>query len=126
MDSGQLKITPDHRTSLIVDPPDGRIPPLVPLSPEREKAKKEREVALARFNQGMPDSFMDATLPVRCIIRTDSPPYLPLVYNNDFQIFQSPGYVVNLKVIVVDEGQVGRRVGPNNTAYRQGSVQDRK
>jgi hypothetical protein len=94
MDSRHLKITPDHRTSLIVDPPDGRIPPLVPLSPEREKAKKEREVALARFNQGMPDSFMDATLPVRCIIRTDSPPYLPLVYNNDFQIFQSPGYVV--------------------------------
>ena len=31
MDSRHLKITPDHRTSLIVDPPDGRIPPLVPL-----------------------------------------------------------------------------------------------
>ena len=29
----------DKRTSLIVDPPDGRIPPLVPLSPEREKAR---------------------------------------------------------------------------------------
>ena len=34
------------------------------------------------------------SLPVRCIIRTDSPPYLPTIYNNDFQIFQSPGYVV--------------------------------
>jgi len=33
-------------------------------------------------------------LPVRCIIRTDSPPYLPTIYNNDFQIFQSPGFVV--------------------------------
>jgi hypothetical protein len=31
---------------------------------------------------------------VRCIIRTDSPPYLPTIYNNDFHIFQSPGYVV--------------------------------
>ena len=31
---------------------------------------------------------------MRCIIRTDSPPYLPTIYNNDFQIFQSPGYVV--------------------------------
>jgi hypothetical protein len=31
---------------------------------------------------------------VRCIIRTDSPPYLPTIYNNDFQIFQSPGTVV--------------------------------
>ena len=33
------------------------------------------------------------SLPVRCIIRTDSPPYLPTIYNNDFQIFQSPGFV---------------------------------
>jgi hypothetical protein len=31
---------------------------------------------------------------VRCIIRTDLVPYLPTIYNNDFQIFQSPGYVV--------------------------------
>ena len=93
MDARRLKITADRRTSLIVDPPDGRIPPLVPLSPEREKARAARAVALARFNAGLPDSFLDATLPVRCIIRTDSPPYLPIVYNNDLQIFQSPGLV---------------------------------
>jgi hypothetical protein len=31
---------------------------------------------------------------VQCIIRTDSPPYLPTIYNNDFHIFQSPGFVV--------------------------------
>ena len=36
----------------------------------------------------------ELSLPVRCIIRTDSPPYLPTIYNNNFQIFQSPGYVV--------------------------------
>jgi len=94
MDSRHLRITPDHRTSLIVDPPDGRIPPLVPLSPEREQAKKANAAAVARFNAGMPDTFTDLSLPVRCIIRTDSPPYLPASYNNDFQIFQSPGYVV--------------------------------
>jgi hypothetical protein len=94
MDSRHLKITPDHRTSLIVDPPDGRIPPLVTLSPEREQAKKARAASVARFNAGMPDTFTDFSLPVRCIIRTDSPPYLPASYNNDFQIFQSPGYVV--------------------------------
>jgi hypothetical protein len=67
---------------------------LVPLSPEREKAKAARTAAAARFNAGLPDKFTDASLPVRCIIRTDSPPYLPTIYNNDFQIFQSPGYVV--------------------------------
>jgi hypothetical protein len=94
MDSRRLKITADHRTSLIVDPPDGRIPPLVPLSPEREKARAARAAAGARFNAGLPDTYRDASLAVRCIIRTDSPPYLPTIYNNDFQIFQSPGFVV--------------------------------
>ena len=94
MDARRLKITADHRTSLIVDPPDGRIPPLVPLAPEKQKARDARQVANARFNAGLPDSVYDMSLPVRCIIRTDSPPYLPTIYNNDFQIFQSPGYVV--------------------------------
>jgi hypothetical protein len=93
MDARRLKITADHRTSLIVEPRDGRIPPLVPLSPERQAARAARAAANARFNQGLPDDFTDMSLPVRCIIRTDSPPYLPTIYNNDFQIFQSPGIV---------------------------------
>ena len=94
MDARRLKITADRRTSLIVDPADGRIPPLVPLSPERQKARAARVDANARFNAGMPYSPEEMSLPVRCIIRTDSPPYLPTIYNNDFQIFQSPGFVV--------------------------------
>jgi hypothetical protein len=94
MDARRLKITADHRTSLIVDPPDGRMPPLVPLSPQRQKVRTARSEANARFNAGMPDTPEEMSLPVRCIIRTDSPPYLPTIYNNDFQIFQSPGYVV--------------------------------
>src|SRR5262249_58940768 len=52
MDARRLKITADRRTSLIVDPPDGRIPPLVPLSPERQKARAARADANARFNAG--------------------------------------------------------------------------
>jgi hypothetical protein len=94
MDSRRLKITADRRTSLIVDPPEGRIPPQVPFPPEREKARAARAAANARFNAGLPQSIEDFSLPVRCIIRTDLPPYLPTIYNNNFQIFQSPGYVV--------------------------------
>jgi hypothetical protein len=94
MDARRLKITADRRTSLIVDPPDGRMPPTVPLSPERQRVRAERAAAGARFQAGMPDVSTEMSLPIRCIIRTDSPPYLPTIYNNDFQIFQSPGYVV--------------------------------
>jgi hypothetical protein len=94
MDARRLKITADHRTSLIIDPPDGRIPPTVPLTPEKQKARAARAAAVARFNAGLPDNHQEMSLPVRCIIRTDSPPYLPTIYNNDFHIFQSPGYIV--------------------------------
>jgi len=93
MDARRLKITADHRTSLIVEPRDGRIPPPVPLSPERQAARAARAAANQRFNDGLPDDHLDMSLPVRCIIRTDSPPYLPTIYNNDFQIVQSPGVV---------------------------------
>jgi hypothetical protein len=94
MDARRLKVTADHRTSLIVDPPDGRIPPLVRISAERQKEHDERAAALARFNAGMPNTYMDFDLPIRCVVRTDMPPYMPIIYNNDFQIVQSPGYVV--------------------------------
>jgi len=94
MDSRRLKITADRRTSLIVDPPDGRLPPTVPISAERQKIRAERAAAGARFQAGMPNVATEMSLPIRCIIRTDSPPYLPTIYNNDFQIYQSPGYVV--------------------------------
>ena len=94
MDARRLRITEDRRTSLIVDPPDGRIPPLVPLSPQREGIRTEREAARARLNAGLPESHEDMTLVLRCTIRTDLPPYRPTIYNNNFQIVQSPGYVV--------------------------------
>ena len=93
MDARRLEATKDRRTSLIIDPPDGRIPPRVPLSPERAKARDARAELNARFLAGMPNDPEDLSLPVRCVIRTDSPPYLPTIYNNDFQIFQSPGFV---------------------------------
>src|ERR1700719_2831011 len=94
MDARRLKVTADHRTSLIVDPPDGRSPPLVRISTERQKEHDERAAALGRFNAGMPNTYLDFELPIRCVVRTDMPPYMPIIYNNDFQIVQSPGYVV--------------------------------
>src|SRR5215469_17156390 len=66
MDARRLKITADHRTSLIVDPPDGKIPALLPLSAERQKQRDARAAALARFNAGMPETYLDFELPIRC------------------------------------------------------------
>jgi len=93
MDARRLRITADRRTSLIVDPVDGRIPPLVAPSPERRRAQASRADGAARFAAGLPADFTDMSWPVRCVVRTDVPPYLPTIYNNNFQIFQSPGYV---------------------------------
>jgi hypothetical protein len=93
MDARRLKITADNRTSLIVDPADGRIPPLVPPSPDRQKAQAARAEAAKRFAAGLPADYSDMSWPVRCVVRTDVPPYLPTIYNNNFQIFQGPGYV---------------------------------
>ena len=93
MDARRLKITADKRTSLIVDPVDGRIPMLASVAPERQKILATRAEAAKRFAAGLPDHYTDMSWPVRCVVRTDVPPYLPTIYNNNFQIFQSPGYV---------------------------------
>src|SRR5262245_21514058 len=93
-DAKRLKATADKRTPLIVDPPDGRLPSLVNVPPDVQQKRAERAEANRRFLDGMPHNVADMSLPVRCIIRTDSPPYLPTIYNNTFMIFQSPGQVV--------------------------------
>ena len=100
MDARRLQIVKDKRTSLIVDPPDGRIPPLVPLTPEAQQRRDAGAAAARRFAIGMPWGPEEMSNPVRCIIRTDRPPYLPTIYNNTYQIFQSPGYVAILAEMI--------------------------
>lgn len=75
------------RTSLIVDPPDGRIPPLTESARKREAAR-----AADQRKRGPADSWTDRNLAERCITR--GAPKLPGGYNNNFQIYQPPGYVV--------------------------------
>ena len=93
MDARRLKITADRRTSLVVDPADGRIPVLANVPADRQKVRASRAEGAARFAAGLPADFTDMSWPVRCVVRTDVPPYLPTIYNSNFQIFQSPGYV---------------------------------
>jgi hypothetical protein len=73
-----------RRTSLIVDPPDGRMPPLTP-----EGQKRATEIA-ARL-RGDAAGPEDRNLAERCITR--GAPKLPGGYNNNFQIVQTPTHV---------------------------------
>jgi hypothetical protein len=77
-----------NQTSLIIDPPDGKLPPLTPAG---EKRSAERAAKLARSPQG-PE---DRPLWERCILGFNSgPPMMPSGYNNNVQIFQTPGYAM--------------------------------
>lgn len=77
------------RTSLIIDPPDGKLPP---LTPDAQRARAAR----ADYQRAHPaDSYLDRSPTDRCIMYHGVPP-LPSGYNNTFQIFQAPGLVAIL------------------------------
>jgi hypothetical protein len=78
------------RTSLIVDPPDGRQPSLT-----AQAAAKETALADARRARGSADSYEDRSLTERCLLNHGVPP-LPTGYNNNYQILQAPGSVAIL------------------------------
>ena len=92
----QNGVQPNRRTSLVVDPPDGRIPP---LTPEGEKSRAEmKKIPTANENietQGpvQADDPNDLTLGVRCL-SFGGPPILPAAYNSDVHIVQGAGYVM--------------------------------
>lgn len=83
---GEFARRASHQTSLIVDPPDGRLPAL------SEEAQKR--VALVRANRvKRPDSWMDRSLYDRCITRGVAGSAFPVIYGNGSQIIQAPGWV---------------------------------
>ena len=100
-----VDLTDDKRTSLIIDPPDGRLPPRTPEAIEagRERAAYRRE--------HMYDSYENRSLMDRCIMGFNAgPPMSSSAYNNNVMIFQTPDHVVilnemvhNARIIPVDD-----------------------
>ena len=81
-----------HRTGLITDPPDGRLPPVT-----ADGQKRATEAAAARKRMGGPlDAAENMNLGERCVMMANTGPMLPSGYMSTYQIVQGPGYVMLL------------------------------
>jgi hypothetical protein len=82
-----------NRTSLILDPPDGRVPAYTPATEQRLASERA-----ARAGRGPADSYADLPPWTRCITRGWNG--IGSNYSSNTQIFQSPGYVVILQELI--------------------------
>jgi hypothetical protein len=90
-------VVKSRRTSLIIDPPDGKIPAQTPEGRERAAARR----AAAR-EHGPADSYENRSLQERCITRGLPEVILPGPYNNNLQIVQTPGHVLLFTEMIHD------------------------
>ena len=85
------------QVAMVIDPPDGRIPP---LTPEGEDLAAKYQTA-SRAYATNPSAGPEDTNPyVRCITRGLPGMMMPSVYNNGLQIVQGPGYVAITKEMI--------------------------
>ena len=99
-------LTEDLRTSLIVHPPDGRIPPRVAGVDDADQARRadRRRPVRERVVFGSPaHGPEDLGLSERCMLGFNAgPPMLPSAYNNNIRILQTPDHVVILSEMIHD------------------------
>jgi hypothetical protein len=99
LDRSQAPLAENLRTSLIVDPPDGKVPPLTDEGRKRAAARAEAEKRLG----GRWDSAESNQLDDRCLIMAGAgPPMMNAAYNANYQIVQGPGYVMILTEMIHD------------------------
>lgn len=91
---GERARRPCKQTSLVVDPPNGRTPDLLP------EARTRRIPEGAGNNNPNPASWEDFSYYIRCISRGVTGSILPVIYGNGQQIVQAPGYVTILQEMV--------------------------
>jgi hypothetical protein len=92
LDTAQAPYASTLRTSLIVDPVDGKLPPLTAEGQARVAQRAEQAKRVGRW-----DSAQSNDLDDRCMIFAGAgPPMLPQSYNSNYQIVQSSGYVMIL------------------------------
>ena len=91
------KVVKTARTSLIVDPLDGKIPVMTESGKERAAERR----AAARTH-GPADSYENRSLFERCLTRGVPDGMLPGPYNNNMQLLQTPGHVVIFTEMIHD------------------------
>jgi hypothetical protein len=104
--------TRNERTSLIIDPADGRLPPLTLRG-------RQLQDEIGRIRRGSPSGPEDLSLFERCVTRSLPGAMLPGFYNHNYQIVQTPGYVMLMLEMIHDvriiptDGRPHRRPGLN-------------
>jgi hypothetical protein len=96
-----LRVNGEPRASILIDPPNGRMPPILPEAGKRMAAQR----AAFRKNAGPVDGPELRSLGERCLISFGSnggPPMLPNMYNNAYQFVQTPDNMVVLVEMVHD------------------------
>lgn len=106
-------IVRSRRTSLVIDPPDGRLPALTPDAQRKVEARQQRE------KTSPADGPEDRWLTERCILFGATVPMLPEPYNNNYRIMQSPGFVT----ILVEMNHDARVIPLDNRPRLADSIQ---
>ena len=89
--------TVSTQVAMVVDPPDGRIPP---LTPEGEELAAKADAERRAYTRGPSAGPEDLTPYVRCITRGLPSMMMPIGYNNGMQIVQGPGFVAITKEMI--------------------------
>ena len=93
-----------NQTSLVIDPPSGRVPALVSVAQAKVDALREHREGIdphAPTYGGFVDDLGGGMFAVRCILGFNSgPPMTPGGYNQNVQLFQTPDHVVLLNEMV--------------------------
>ena len=91
-----MRIDGQKRTSMVVDPPDGHVPPMLPEARER----------LAQRRRIIPGDYKSLSNDTRCLVgNTPSVPVVPAAYNNNVEIVQTADSIL-IEVEMVHDARI--------------------
>ena len=103
------RIGGQKRTSMVVDPPDGHVPPVLPEARNR-----------VRRASTVPGDYKALSNDTRCLVgNTPAVPMTPALYNNNYQIVQSPDSILIMLEMVHDARIVHMNAKHEPTGVRQ-------